>query len=166
MKLRGISPVIATVIILAVTIAIAIAVVGWVMGLFRSSTKTGAELKIMPDSFASVNETIPAKLICLHIRNVGTAETSIDKVIVSGLVSVSSSKFNSTKIKLGDNLVVIANTTLTDEQIKDNCGTAPNVIKAELNNNDFQSDPVAGVTYSVEILTKDGFSYQGVIQGK
>ena len=163
-RMRGISPVIATVIILAVTIAIAIAVVGWVMGLFRSSTKSGAQLQIMPDSFATVNATLHAKIICLHVRNVGTSETSIDKVTVSGLVETNSNDFNETTIKLGDNLIVISNETLADQDIVSICGRAPHVIKAEGVN--FDSEPVAGVTYSVEILTKDGFSYQGVIQGK
>ena len=66
--MRGISPVIATVIILAVTIAIAVAVIGWITGLFGATTSGTEQLQIYPDSY--INGT--AKTLHLHIVNKGS----------------------------------------------------------------------------------------------
>jgi len=79
-KMRGISPVIATVIILAVTIAIAIAVVGWVMGLFRASSKGNVQLKVMPDSYI---DTAAGKA-SIHVKNVGSVTAKVTKIVISG----------------------------------------------------------------------------------
>ena len=65
--MRAISPVIATVIILAVTIAIAVAVIGWITGLFGATTAGTEQLQIYPDSYINAtNNTLH-----LHIVNKG-----------------------------------------------------------------------------------------------
>ena len=73
--MRGISPVIATVIILAVTIAIAVAVIGWITGLFGAATGGTEQLQIYPDSF--INAT--SKQLLLHVQNKG-GDVTIYKV--------------------------------------------------------------------------------------
>ena len=84
---KGISPVIATVIIVAVALAIAIAVVGWIMGIWGAVTGGTEMLKILPDSklynvstgnFEGVNVT-------LHIKNEGGATATIFKVEIVGV---------------------------------------------------------------------------------
>ena len=79
-RMRGISPVIATVIILAVTIAIAIAVVGWVMGLFRSSSKGSVQLIVMPDSYIDAN----SGNVSIHLKNKGSVTAEVVKITIGG----------------------------------------------------------------------------------
>ena len=79
---KGISPVIATVIIVAVALAIAIAAVGWVMGIWGSVTGGTEILKIMPDSKLYDNGTI-----VLHVKNEGGATAVIQKIEIAGIGS-------------------------------------------------------------------------------
>ena len=74
--MRGISPVIATVIILAVTVAIAVAVIGWITGLFGATTSGTEQLQIYPDS----NISASGKKLYLHILNKGN-DLTIYKVV-------------------------------------------------------------------------------------
>ena len=73
---KGISPVIATVIIVAVAIAISIAVAGWIMGLWGGFGKTES-LKIFPDSYGQGNT------LYLIVQNTGGSTAEIYKIIVS-----------------------------------------------------------------------------------
>ena len=82
MRMRGISPVIATVIILAVTIAIAVAVIGWITGLFGATTGGTEQLQVMPDSKLFSNGTL-----ILHLRNSGSADAVVYKVEIVGVGS-------------------------------------------------------------------------------
>ena len=81
MKRRGISPVIATVIIVAVAIAISIAVAGWLFGLWGSFGTT-EQLTVMPDS------TLSGTTLVLHVKNTGSKSAVITKVEVVGLDTV------------------------------------------------------------------------------
>ena len=76
---KGISPVLATVIIIAVTLVIAIGVIGWIMGIWGSFGTTES-LQVFPDSY--INATAPA--LNLHIKNTGTASAVIYKVEIVG----------------------------------------------------------------------------------
>ena len=78
MKRRGISPVIATVIIVAVAIAISIAVAGWLFGLWGSYGAT-EQLQVMPDT------TLSGSTLTLHVKNTGSKSVVITKVEVVGL---------------------------------------------------------------------------------
>ena len=77
---RGMSPVIATVIILAVTIAVAVAVIGWITGLFGSSVGSTEQLQLMPDSYIDVNNN----KLSLHVVNKGS-DVTVYKIEVVGL---------------------------------------------------------------------------------
>ena len=85
--MRGISPVIATVIILAVTIAIAIAVVGWVMGIFRSSSSGMPQLTIIPNGTLTCSSS--SATVKLWVKNSGTAAAHIISVTIEGVGSTS-----------------------------------------------------------------------------
>ncbi len=78
--MRGISPVIATIIILAVTIAVAVAVIGWITGLFGASVGGTEQLQIMPDSYIDVNND----QLSLHVVNKGS-DVTIYRIEVVGL---------------------------------------------------------------------------------
>ena len=81
---RGISPVLATVIIIAVTLVIAVGVIGWIMGIWGSQGSTEA-LKIYPDTFIDTAN----KTLVLHVRNDGTASAVIYKIDIVGVESIS-----------------------------------------------------------------------------
>ncbi|MFN4046125.1 MAG: archaellin/type IV pilin N-terminal domain-containing protein, partial [Acidilobaceae archaeon] len=75
---RGISPIIATVILIAVTIAIGIAIAGWLMGLWGGMG--GAEsLKIYPNATLTNNE------LKLTVKNEGSRDAKIIEVRVDGV---------------------------------------------------------------------------------
>ncbi|MEM1743425.1 MAG: archaellin/type IV pilin N-terminal domain-containing protein [Nitrososphaerota archaeon] len=81
---RGIEPIIAVVILVAVTLVIAIGVIGWIMGWWGTLGAT-ENIKVYPDSY--INAT-PPKLY-LHIKNEGTAAAVIYKIEIVGLYTYS-----------------------------------------------------------------------------
>jgi flagellin-like protein len=99
MKLnKAISPILATVILIAVTLVIAIGVIGWIMGIWGTfgSTET---LQIMPDSKLYADGTVS-----LSVKNSGTASAVVYKVEVVGVGS------NTTNVTIvpGDTVTVAA----------------------------------------------------------
>jgi len=76
-KLKGIEPIIAVVILVAVTLVIAIAVVGWIMGWWGAVGAPGESLKVTP---ISANNTS----VSLYICNQGGAAATIQSVIIKG----------------------------------------------------------------------------------
>ena len=135
--MRGISPVIATVIILAVTVAIAVAVIGWITGLFGAATGGTEQLQLMPDS--NITVTSSGSKLYLHVVNKG-GDVTIYKIEVSGVGAAS-----------------IANATVTGDMQVNNDGTitvkagADGWIVASLNGN-----AVPGTSYTVKVYTKNG----------
>jgi flagellin-like protein len=87
--LRAISPVIATVIILAVTIAIAIAVVGWVTGLFGATTSGTATLQVLSDSYL-YSDCNGTNIVVVHLRNTGSATAHVYRIEIRGVGSSTS----------------------------------------------------------------------------
>jgi len=77
---KGISPILATVILIAVTLVIAVGVIGWVMGIWGSMGKTET-LKII-----SGNITLSGGIATLYLDviNQGTTDATIHKVVVAG----------------------------------------------------------------------------------
>lgn len=73
---RGISPILATVILIAVTLVIAVGVIGWVMGIWRGMGQTEA-LKVIADSLTVSDGTGTLTLI---VTNQGTIDATIEKV--------------------------------------------------------------------------------------
>ena len=78
---KGISPVIATVIIVAVAIAISIAVGGWLMGLWGTFGSTES-LKVMPNSTLIVNQNGNGTLT-VYVKNMGSKPAKITEVDLS-----------------------------------------------------------------------------------
>ncbi|MEM1900061.1 MAG: archaellin/type IV pilin N-terminal domain-containing protein [Zestosphaera sp.] len=82
MKLnKAISPILATVILIAVTLVIAIGVIGWIMGIWGTFGTTET-IQIYPDSKLKSNGTIS-----LHVKNTGTATAIIYKIEIAGVGS-------------------------------------------------------------------------------
>jgi flagellin-like protein len=79
--MRGIEPIIAVVILVAVTLVIAIGVIGWIMGWWGTMGAVES-LQIYPDSY------INTSYLVLHIKNTGSATAVIYKVEIVGLGTV------------------------------------------------------------------------------
>jgi hypothetical protein len=77
--MSGIEPIIAVVILVAVTLVIAIGVIGWLMGWWGTMGAVES-LQIYPDSYIDSS----GKLV-LHIKNTGTATAVIYKFEIVGV---------------------------------------------------------------------------------
>ncbi|MEM1694882.1 MAG: archaellin/type IV pilin N-terminal domain-containing protein [Ignisphaera sp.] len=83
---RGIEPIIAVVILVAVTLVIAIGVIGWIMGWWGTLGATEV-LQTFPDSKIIISSAAGGGGQCylvLHIQNKGTADAAINKIEVAG----------------------------------------------------------------------------------
>jgi len=151
---KGISPVIATVIIVAVAIAISIAVAGWIMGLWGGFGQTES-LKIFPDSKVDVAHTE----LVLHIQNVGGAPAQIYKIEVSGLAINLTEQAN---IINDPNNVYDTNT----KTIILDPGEEAEITLAIKDANGNVLDAKAGVAYTVTIYTEAGNVYTTTVYGQ
>jgi len=106
MKLnKAISPILATVILIAVTLVIAIGVIGWIMGIWGTFGTTET-IQIYPDSKLYTNGNIT-----LYVKNTGTATAVIYKVEIVG---VNTSSINDMTLAPGDTEISASvNGTLT-----------------------------------------------------
>jgi flagellin-like protein len=77
-KLKGIEPIIAVVILVAVTLVIAIAVVGWIMGWWSAVGKPPESLKITPVKLDNTS-------LELYVCNDGSAVATIKGISITGV---------------------------------------------------------------------------------
>ncbi|MCE4625513.1 MAG: DUF4352 domain-containing protein [Desulfurococcales archaeon] len=145
---KGISPVIATVIIVAVAIAISIAVAGWLMGLWGGFGKTES-LKIFPDSYVDVANGA----LVLHIQNVGGSPAQIYKIEVGGAaVDLTTATATGTGINVDTTKGIITIDPGAEGTITVSLPTGVNA--------------AAGVAYQISIYTQAGNVYTATVYGK
>jgi len=77
---KAISPLIATIILIAVTIAIAVIVVAWIYGIFGSTAGPTEKLQIFQDA-RLVNKS-SGVVFNVTVKNIGTSSVSIQKVYI------------------------------------------------------------------------------------
>jgi flagellin-like protein len=82
--MRGIEPIIAVVILVAVTLVIAIGVIGWIMGWWGTFGATES-LQFYPDSNITIS---PSPKLYLHLKNTGSASAVIYKIEISGVTTI------------------------------------------------------------------------------
>ena len=148
MARKGISPVIATVIIVAVAIAISIAVAGWLMGLWGGFGQTES-LKTFPDSYVDVAN---GQLV-LHIQNVGGSPAQIYKIEISGVpadLTQATATGNGIQVDATNGIITIQ---------PGGEGTITVPLPAGVN-------AAAGVAYTVTIYTEAGNVYTTTVYGK
>ena len=86
MKLnKAISPILATVILIAVTLVIAIGVIGWIMGIWGSLGGPSESLVVVGSSATCANKQLTFNL---SITNKGSADAVIKRVEVLGVNSI------------------------------------------------------------------------------
>jgi len=133
---KAISPVIATVILIAVTLAIGVAIAAWVMGLWGGMGGTET-LKILPNSTLTVKNdgTVELKLT---IKNDGTRDAKVVgvEVVVGARVCKLSNPFTTT---------ISAGAMVT--------GTATGTC----------SGLTPGASYTVKVITEAGNVYQTML---
>ena len=167
MNRKGISPVIATVIIVAVAVAISIAVVGWIMGLWGTIAGGTESLKIYPDSYINSSSGV----LMLHVRNTGSASAVIYKIEVAGVGSCNSNN-GDIVVEPGDDIWIAVNvtksssiawfygTTLNESKIVNQFDSGGNATCS------YVGTPTAGAYYLVKVYTKAGNVYQGNVGAK
>ena len=136
---KGVSPVIAVLLMIAIAVAAAILVYVWSMGLIGTLTTGGGQQvreQVILDSYRW--PTSPGTLT-LYLRNVGSAEVKVDAIYIAG------------------NSTTIAGTKVLPVQ-----GPAQEITVTPLGGTSYTS----GVAYTIKIVTKTGgiFSYS-VIYG-
>ena len=134
---KAISPILATVIIIAVTLVIAIGVIGWVMGIWGTFGSTEM-LQIMPDSKLYSNGAI-----ALHVKNTGSATAVVTKIEIVG---TGLSTTGSWTIPPGGD-GYLSGTTITSTQVTISLG----------------GSLTPGASYQVKIYTAAGNVYSSVI---
>jgi hypothetical protein len=138
-KMSGIEPIIAVVILVAVTLVIAIGVIGWLMGWWGGAGQVET-LVIHPDSKLYADGKIE-----LHVENKGTAAAVIYKVEVVGVKDTTTFTFNNTQ----DSVITLA-------PGKDIVFTA-----------DIGEDLLtAGASYVVRVYTKAGNMYPTTLRAE
>jgi len=103
MKMKAISPIIATVILVAVTIALAVGVALWMSGLIGGAGSR-EQLQVMPDSALYVKQSgkdYQLDNLTLHIKNAGSVDSKIvtikiDTINVAGKYKTAASPITST----------------------------------------------------------------------
>ncbi|MEM2524483.1 MAG: archaellin/type IV pilin N-terminal domain-containing protein [Desulfurococcaceae archaeon] len=140
-RYKGIEPIIAVVILVAVTLVIAIGVIGWIMGWWGTFGATES-IRVYPDSY------ITNTMLYLHIKNEGSAAAVIYKIEVSGLGTAS---INNTNGTLG---------APSGGEVKVDPG-AEGWIECSLG-----TAAVAGTRYQVTIYTRAGNVISATVQAK
>jgi flagellin-like protein len=79
---RGISPVVATVILVAVTIVVAVAVAYWMGGI--AGLYTRYEKLEISSIYAEYNATSKNWTITVTVKNTGSADATIDNILING----------------------------------------------------------------------------------
>jgi len=85
-KMKGIEPIIAVVILIAITLVIAIGVIGWIMGWWGTLGATEV-LQVYPDSQLLLKNG--GYYLALHIQNKGTGDAAITKIEIGGITITS-----------------------------------------------------------------------------
>jgi len=131
-KMSGIEPIIAVVILVAITLVIAIGVIGWLMGWWGGAGQVET-LVIHPDSKLYANGKI-----VLHVENKGTAAAVIYKVEVVGVKDTTTFTYD------GEDATVITLAPGKDIVFTANIG---------------EELLTAGASYVVRVYTKAGNMY-------
>ena len=142
---KGIEPIIAVVILIAVTLVIAIGVIGWIMGWWGTLGST-ENLQFYPDSY------IQSNTLYLHVKNTGSAVAVIYKVEISGLGTAAGA---STVTSVTGTIRVSGNEVTVSPG-------GEGIVVFDISN----VTPVAGANYLVKVYTRAGNVYSITVQAR
>jgi len=136
-RFKGLEPLIAAIILIAVTLVIAIAVVAWMLGVFGTTTAGGERLRILPNATLNVSSDAQWHLNLTIVNEGGGAAKIIE-------------------IKVGDySCSEIEPDTINPGETK--------LIKCDLRTGSDMPSIPAGVTYTVRVMTAAGNIYTTVV---
>ena len=139
---KGISPVVATLLLIAIAVAAAIVSYSWIMSMIKtqsSSAQTGIRLEIV--KFTNATAANQNDAINFTIRNVGSVATKIETIYVtSGDTTYSQDDFPASSIAIGKTIEMTFNGTQA---------LPPNFLWEH-------SEP-----YDVKVVTSNGFTVEG-----
>ena len=140
---KAVSPLIATIILIAVTIAIAAIVIAWVYGIFGTTTGAGEKLQIFADARLIIKDK-DKKVINFTVtaKNIGTSVVTIQNVYI---------KENATCTNPSITVGFEKNKPLQPGDVK--------TISAEFIKSDASCSLQPGITYTVVIVTGGGQAY-------
>ena len=133
---KAISPIIAIVILIAVTLAIGVAIAAWIMGIWGGMGGTES-LKILPNSTLTVNDEVTLKLT---IKNEGSRDAKI--VGVEVMVGAA----GACKLTPDNKLSIIRAGAMVTGTATGNC-----------------SELTPGASYTVRVITEAGNVYQTML---
>jgi flagellin-like protein len=108
-KKRGVSPVIATVILVAIAIVVSIAAAFWMTGLLSSFT--AYERLTLSASISKTSGTPPTYTVTVIVTNDGTLPTKVEKILINGVEPTGTKAFDPTlpcDIDVGETKVFVA----------------------------------------------------------
>ena len=143
---RGIEPIIAVVILVAVTLVIAIGVIGWIMGWWGTFGATES-LQFYPDSY--INAT--SNVLVLHVKNTGSASAVIYKIEVAGIGTVTGAITTTGSV---------TGTIITGTEVTVGPGAEGTLVAT------LPANALAGANYLVKIYTRAGNVYSVTVQAK
>jgi archaellum component FlaG (FlaF/FlaG flagellin family) len=146
--MSGIEPIIAVVILVAVTLVIAIGVIGWIMGWWGTMGATES-LQLYPDSFAQQG-TGDNSIVVLHIKNTGSASAVIYKVELIGVGTATSASAST----------VAGTISISGAEVTINPG-AEGYITFTVG-----GKVTPGTNYQVKVYTRAGNVYTWTVQAK
>jgi flagellin-like protein len=135
---KAISPIIATVILIAVTLAIGVAIAAWIMGIWGGMGGTES-LKILPNSTLTVDTDINEVTLKLTIKNEGSRDAKI--VGVEVMVGA-----GACKLTPGNELSIIRAGAMVTGTAEGTC-----------------SELTPGASYTVRVITEAGNVYQTML---
>jgi len=110
-RFKGLEPLIAAIILIAVTLVIAIAVVAWLTGLFGTTVGGGENIVILPN--ASLTKSDSNWVLNVSIRNTGSSPSTVVALYVANYTCT----INTQTIPPGGTV-----------KIDGDCGNAPTII--------------------------------------
>ena len=87
---KGLEPLVAAVILIAITLVIAIALVSWMTGLFNTIVGEAESLVILPT--ATLTKPGPNWLLSVSVRNVGSSPSTVIAIYVGNVACFSGSQ--------------------------------------------------------------------------
>ena len=139
---KAVSPLIATIILIAVTIAIAAVVIAWVYGIFGTTTGAGEKLQIFADARLLVISTNGA-IFNVTAKNIGTTNVSIQRIYIKESASC--------KAEAEADGIQVDSNSAKDTPLK------PGEVK--MISATFSCSLNVGTTYNVVIVTSGGQAY-------
>ncbi|MEM1919573.1 MAG: archaellin/type IV pilin N-terminal domain-containing protein [Ignisphaera sp.] len=146
---RGIEPIIAVVILVAITLVIAIGVIGWIMGWWGTFGATES-IKIYPDSY--IDSTPNRTQLVLHLKNEGSATAVIYKIEVTGLGSAIPRTTTGVTPEKG---IIVTNNEVTISP-----GAEGTIVI------DLEGSAIAGTRYHVTLYTRAGNVISATVQAR